>query len=235
MTFEVLFEDNHLLVVGKPSGMLAQSDVTGDASLVDLAKAYRKRNENKPGNVFIGLTHRLDRPTSGIIALAKTGKAAARLSAQFRTRSVEKRYLAVVELQTRFPAVGGEWDDQLVKDRQSNRVTVIASELTTGESARRALTRWRLLADRSGFRVVELHPLTGRSHQLRAQCAAHAMPIYGDRKYGSRCSFGGAIALHAYYLRLDHPIRREPLVVRCPLPESWLRFQLDPALVESCP
>lgn len=222
MSLEVLFEDNHLLVVSKPAGLLTQGDVTGDETLLDRAKAYRKYHEKKPGNVYVGLVHRLDRPVSGIVVLAKTSKAASRLAEQFRSGTTDKRYHAVVEIDpTRFPIHSqGIWENRLIKDDQANRVTV----LRRGSGGQVARTRWQVLDIRRGRGLLELSPLTGRSHQLRVHCAHHGMPIFGDKKYGSQATFNEAIALHASFLALDHPTTRIRLEFRAPPPPSWDHF-----------
>lgn len=225
----VLFEDNHLLIVRKPAGMLSQGDKTGDLSLVDWAQEHRRRQENKPGRAFVGLVHRLDRPVSGIVALAKTSKAAARITEQFRERSVLKRYLAVTEFWPRLD--GAEtpgfaewmtWTDCLEKDTSRNCSRVVVRP--TGASAdliRSAVTRLRLLERNQGFQLVLLEPITGKSHQLRVQLAHRETPIVGDCRYGSSIPLGAWIALHACSLRLRHPTTREELVFHDPPPASW--------------
>ncbi len=180
MKLDLLLEDNHCLAVNKPAGLLSQGDRSGVPSLVELAKAYLKEKYQKPGDVYLGLLHRLDRPTSGIILLAKTSKCAGRLSAQFRAGAVEKLYRAIVEGQP--PDPEGEWVDMLAKDSRSNRVEVVAEPSSQGKEARvgfRVLDRWRR------YTVLELHPRTGRSHQLRVQLANRGLPIVGDLKYGA--------------------------------------------------
>lgn len=214
--FEVRYLDNHLLVVVKPSGMLAQGDRTGDADLVTLAKAYLKERFDRPGDVFVGLVHRLDRPTSGVMVVARTSKAAGRLSDQFRRRAVEKRYLAVVDGNL---AESGERVDGLVKG-EGGSVRIVAPDHA---DAQRAALHWRTLAADSGRSLVEVELLTGRKHQIRAQLAAMGAPVLGDFRYGNETPFadGRGIALHAYCLTFDHPTRREPMTFSAPLPASW--------------
>lgn len=214
----VLFEDNHLLVVDKPAGLLAQADRTGDPSLVDVAKQYRIEHENKPGQAYIGLVHRLDRPVSGIVVLAKTSKAAARLSEQWRTRAVRKIYLAITDAGRKRsgPAPAGEtWQDTL--DRPE------ASGAKSSSAPRRhsATTKCRLLARAGRWLLLELEPITGRKHQLRQQCAQHGWIIVGDRRYGSSESFPSGIALHAAEIHFDHPTLHEPVVVTSLPPATW--------------
>jgi 23S rRNA pseudouridine1911/1915/1917 synthase len=218
MTVSILFEDNHCLVVDKPAGMLTQGDATGDASLVDWARGDLKRRYAKQGNVFVGLVHRLDRPVSGVVLLAKTSKAAARLSEQFRAGTVEKVYEAVVE--GRAADDQGEWTDRLVKDEAHN---VVRTTRTGGIEARLA---FRVLKRSARTTTLELRPITGRSHQLRVQLASRGLPIVGDRKYGAttalRAGDGGLrIALHARKLTFTHPTTRARLSVESPVPGDW--------------
>ena len=208
--------DNHLLVVAKPSGQLVQGDRTGDLDLVIEAKAYLKRRFDKPGNVFVGLVHRLDRPTSGVVCLARTSKAAARLGAQFRSRSVDKRYLAVVAGPL---APAGEAEDG-VRKAAGGGVEVVP---VGAGGAQRAALRWRTLARDAGRSLVEVELETGRKHQIRAQLAARGAPVLGDFRYGNRQPFAGGrgIALHAARLAIDHPTQGERLGFRAPVPTSW--------------
>jgi 23S rRNA pseudouridine1911/1915/1917 synthase len=220
--FAILHEDNHCLVVDKPAGLLVQGDATGDASLVDLVADDLKRRYHKPGNVFVGLVHRLDRVASGVVLLAKTSKGAARLSEQFREGSVEKIYLAMVE--GRLEADEGQWIDYLQKDEAHNVVSVVSPRTRGGLEA---ITRFRVLGPLpGGGALVELRPITGRSHQLRVQLASRGHPIWGDVKYGARtrvaCRLGGQrIALHAAELRFTHPTTREALSIRAAEPADW--------------
>ncbi len=221
MKLDVLLEDNHCLAVNKPAGLLSQGDETCEPSLVELAKAYLKATYHKPGNVYLGLLHRLDRPTSGVVLLAKTSKCASRLSAQFRAGAVEKLYRAIVE--GRPIEREGEWIDTLAKDCRTNRVEVVPAASSQSKEARvgfRVVDRWR------DYSVLELNPRTGRSHQLRVQLAARGLPIVGDRKYGARSRLRAAdggyrIALHARQLKFTHPTRREVISVDAPVPADW--------------
>jgi 23S rRNA pseudouridine1911/1915/1917 synthase len=221
MNLEVLFEDNHCLVVNKPAGLLSQGDASGDPSLVDLATLYLKTRYAKPGNVYVGLLHRLDRPTSGIILLAKTSKAAGRLSAQFRDGTISKVYWAIVEGNAREPE--GEWVDSLEKDTRQNRSGVVLEESQSSKEARvafRVLERW------DDFTKLELRPATGRSHQLRVQLAGRGLPIVGDGKYGAKGQLKALdghfrIALHARQLTFTHPTRPEAISVDAPVPADW--------------
>jgi 23S rRNA pseudouridine1911/1915/1917 synthase len=226
---EILHEDNHCLAVNKPAGLLAQGDATGDESLVSRARAYLKARYQKPGNVYIGLVHRLDRPTSGVVILAKTSKGAARLSEQFRVGSVEKTYWAVIEGEP--DPESGEWFDRLEKDRGANRVRVVdddddAEPEANDPAGREARMTYRRIGNVGRYTLMELTPKTGRGHQLRVQLASRGMPIVGDRKYGSRilvpASDGGSrILLHAREIRFIHPTSRESISVVAPLPRDW--------------
>lgn len=218
---EVLYEDNHCLVLNKPAGLLAQGDATGESTALDLARAYLKERYAKPGNVFVGLVQRLDRPVSGVFLLARTSKAAARLSEQFRQGSVEKTYWALAEGSC--PEEAGEWTDTLHKDAARNRVAVISPGTSGGQLASVA---FRVLARERGRTLFELRPLTGRSHQLRVQLATRGMPIVGDRKYGAKSTLLALdgrprVALHARRLTFIHPTRREAISVDAPVPADW--------------
>ena len=216
----ILFEDNHCLALDKPAGLLAQGDSTGDRSVVDLAGEDLKRRYAKPGNVYVGLIHRLDRPVSGVILLAKTSKAAARLSAQFHDHIVEKVYLAVVEGKPVEDA--GRWSDVLVKNSKTNTVTVS----TRDDGGVQAVVEYRVLETLGGLSLVELRPTTGRGHQLRVQLATRGLPILGDRKYGAtgtvKARDGGfRIALHALELSFNHPTQDQKVLVRSGRPADW--------------
>jgi 23S rRNA pseudouridine1911/1915/1917 synthase len=213
---EVLYEDNHCLAVVKPARMLTAGDETGDISLLDLAKEHLKEKYKKPGNVFVGLVHRLDRPVSGVVLFARTSKAAARLSEQFREGTVRKRYRAVVEGSVSLES--GAFEDWLLKNEQDNVTHSVPPETP---SARHSRLRFRRVATARNLSLLEIEPETGRSHQIRVQLAVRGHPIYGDRKYGSKHSLQGVIALHAAQLMFEHPTRHEPVTVRAPDPASW--------------
>lgn len=219
---EIVYEDNHLLAVNKPAGLLTQGDETGDPSLVDLVREDLRIRFQKPGNVYVGLLHRLDRPVSGIVLLARTSKAASRLSSQIRDGNVAKVYWAIVEGTPLEES--GEWTDALLKDEARNVVRVVPEGTRGGQEARLA---FRVLGRRGGDQAwVELRPTTGRSHQLRVQLATRGLPIVGDVKYGSRARLkaldGGArIALHARSLTFNHPTRGEAISLESPVPADW--------------
>lgn len=217
----VLFEDNHCLALDKPAGLLTQGDATGEPSLVDWARGYLKERYDKPGNVYVGLVHRLDRPTSGVVLLARTSKAAARLSEQFRKGTVEKVYWAVVE--GNCPTEAGEWTDTLSKDEERNFVEVVEAG---SDGAREARVAFRVLGRAGPTSTLELRPITGRSHQLRVQLAARGLPIVGDRKYGAKAELRASdgrhrVALHARGLTFTHPTLKEAISIAAPVPADW--------------
>jgi len=213
----ILYEDNHLLAVYKPAGVLAQGDETGDPTLVAAAKAWLKNKYGKPGNVFLGLVHRLDRPVAGVFLFAKTSKAASRLAAQFRQGRVEKVYRAVVEGRPDPPEQ--RLRGFLVKDEAKRR-----SRLTEAgrPGAREVMLDYRVLASEEGRSLVEVTPRTGRSHQIRVQLAGIGHPIVGDVKYGAKEPLpGGVIALYARALCVQHPTRDEAVEIACGPPPGW--------------
>ena len=222
-----IYLDNHLLVVEKPAGMLSQGDATGDADLVTLAKAYLKERFDKPGNVFCGLVHRLDRPAAGLVVLARTSKAAARLSDQFRRRTVGKRYLAVVEGQI---DGSGRCVDWLAKDRGTVR------RVKQGAAgAKRAELTWTARAVVGRRTLVEVDLLTGRPHQIRVQLRHLVGPIVGDLRYGAPEPMGDGrgLALLSASLEIDHPTRGERMRWVASPPAVWpgaLREPTDRAL-----
>ncbi|MBA3315779.1 MAG: RluA family pseudouridine synthase [Planctomycetota bacterium] len=213
---EVLYEDNHCLAVNKPARLLTMGDATGERTLLDMAKDYVKRTYAKPGAVFLGVVHRLDRPVSGVVLFARTSKAAARLSEQFRERTVEKVYRAIVEGAP--PERDAVLQDWLWKDPGRN-VTQVVREGTPGaQQAALAVKRLKTNGSRS---LVEVHPVTGRSHQIRVQLASRGWPILGDGKYGSTVRLDGSIALHASSLTFWHPTQGEEVTVKAQEPASW--------------
>ncbi|HDH97411.1 MAG TPA: RNA pseudouridine synthase, partial [Proteobacteria bacterium] len=192
----ILYEDNHLLVVSKPAGLPVQRDASGDESLIDLAKAYIKERYKKPGNVFATAVHRIDRPASGIVIIARTSKAASRLTREFREGRVERIYLAVVEGKPR--SRSHRLEGWILKDRRRNTSRMV-DEGTMG--AKYACLSYRLLGSFGGYSLLEVHLKTGRSHQARVQLADAGTPVAGDLRYGSQRGFGHLIGLHAAYVK----------------------------------
>ena len=211
----VFFEDNHLLILYKPAGLLIQRDHKDKVSLIDLAKAWVKERYAKPGRVYIGLVHRLDAPVAGVVALARTSKAAARLSAQFRDKQVEKEYAAVVNGRPSQPE-GRLVHALLRKGRYSHIVP-----LGTPGSQQAALS-YRLIEARGSRSLLAVALETGRRHQIRAQLASLNCPIVGDRAYGAPQSLAhGRIALMASRLTVTHPTQNIPVMCQCPFPQGW--------------
>ena len=226
---KVLFEDNHCLAVLKPAGLLTMGDRTGDLSVVDLAREYLRRKYDKPGNVFVGVVHRLDRPVSGVLLLARTSKAAARLSEQFRNHSVRKVYHCVVE--GRPPKPTGELVDWLVKDEATNLTHAVRRPEVRSpkpeDEGKLSRLNYRRLKSVGSMSLLEIELLTGRSHQIRVQLSSRGWPICGDAKYGSKTKLDGWLALHAAALTFEHPTQHEPINVTAPHPTEWRRFRCD--------
>ncbi|UCE02662.1 MAG: RluA family pseudouridine synthase [Candidatus Latescibacterota bacterium] len=216
MPLDVLYEDNHLLGVCKPAGLLVQGDRTGDPTLVDAVSDYLRQRWAKPGRVYVGVVHRLDRPASGVLLLARTSKAAARLSEHFRRGLVHKRYVALVERAPQPPR--GTLEHHLVKDPATNRTRVTHPG---APGARFARLHYRTIETRAAGALVEVELETGRSHQIRVQLADVGAVIVGDVRYGSKRQLGPMIALHATRLEVAHPTRDERVRLEAPLPASW--------------
>ena len=211
----VLHADNHLLVVNKPAGIPTGPDESGDPSLLDLGKDWIRATAAKPGAVFLGVVHRLDRPVSGVVVFSRTSKGAERLAAQLRARAISKRYLGIVEGEPRDNT--GELRQWLIKDERRNVVQVVPESRA---DAREALTRWRVLTGRGGRTLLALEPSTGRSHQLRVAVSSLGCPLLGDLKYGARAALPDrSIALHAQRLELEHPTLRTLLAFEAEPPD----------------
>jgi 23S rRNA pseudouridine1911/1915/1917 synthase len=212
----ILYEDNHCLAVAKPAGIVSTHFQGKEETLDRAVKEYLRHKYKKPGNVFLGVVHRLDKPVSGVLLFARTSKAAARLAEQFREGTVEKVYWAMVEGEVGRTA--GSLEDWLRKDKERGRVEILEPR---SRGARLALLHYQLRAVHGGLSWLELRPQTGRTHQLRVQLAHHGHPIYGDAKYGSVHTFGRAIALHARALTFLHPVRYEPVTLTADVPRPW--------------
>ena len=217
----ILHEDNHCIVVDKPAGLLVQPDRTGDATVLDWVADDLRRRFAKPGQVFLAAAHRLDRPVSGALLLARTSKAASRLAEQFRTGRVEKTYWAWVEHAPAEPEATLE--HFLVKDPATHSVRTAAAHEA---GARLARLHYTTRSSGAQGALLEVRLETGRSHQIRVQLAAAGAPVTGDLRYGARRGLGAWIALHSRRLAFDHPTRAERIVVEAPLPETWREWGL---------
>jgi 23S rRNA pseudouridine1911/1915/1917 synthase len=223
----VLYEDNHLLAINKPAGLPTQGAAAGKPSVVTQAKEYLKRKHRKPGNVYLGVVSRLDSPVSGVVILARTSKAAARLNEQFRGRRVGKIYWAIAEGGVEPPS--GQLVDLLAKDDKNKRMAVVRQATNRGGTgqtkSQEAMLSYRRLGLAAGDSLLEIALETGRKHQIRLQLAARGHPIVGDRKYGSKRAFPRGIALHCWRLVFEHPVTKNPVELIAPPPKSW-RFLL---------
>ena len=222
---QILHEDNHLLVVNKPAGLPTMGTPDGRPTLLTVAKEYVKTRYQKPGNVYLGVMSRLDAPVTGVVLLARTSKAAARLTEQFRNHSVEKTYWAVIEGVLDLESSEGNLVDWLAHDDRHRRMHIVGPTLPGAKQARLSYRRLRLIDKKETWLEVQLE--TGRKHQIRLQLAHHGHPIVGDRKYGSRTPFAAGIALHARRLMISHPTTDERLSFEATPPESWRRFGID--------
>ena len=226
----ILFEDNHCLAVAKPAGLLTQGVPSGIPTLEALVKAYLKERYHKPGNVYLGIPHRLDRPVSGVVVFARQTRSAQRLAEQFQRRQVTKIYWAAVEGEVR--PEEGTWQDWLRKLPDEAR-TEPAEAGAAGAKA--AVLTYRRLRPCDGGTLLEVRPETGRMHQIRVQAARRGWPVRGDPLYGAKLPFGPpaelprdrAIALHARSLTFLHPIRYEPVTVVAPLPAAWREIGVE--------
>jgi 23S rRNA pseudouridine1911/1915/1917 synthase len=225
---DILLEDGPLIAVNKPAGLLTQGVPHAQPSLEGRVKAYLKQKLAKPGNVYLGVPHRLDRPVSGIVIFAKNSKAAARLAEQFRERSIRKVYLAITE--TVPVPTEGTLVDWLLKDAEAAHVNVV-SEGTDG--ARHAVLDYEVIAVKDGRALIQIELHTGRMHQIRVQFASRGWPIIDDCQYGAKLSSEqvtnydpqkSPIALHAWRLILKHPVRYDVIRIEAPLPSTWSRF-----------
>lgn len=213
---DILYEDNHLIVVNKPFGMPSQGDATGDDHVFDWVKRYIKVTYNKPGNVYAALLHRLDRPTGGVLALAKTSKAATRVSKDFQQRKVKKVYFAITE---KAPEQSeGTLVHYLKKLPDKNIMRAYRKEVHGSKIAK--LT-YKTIRQKNGKALIEIHPETGRRHQIRVQLASMGCTIQGDVKYGkTQFNPDKSICLLAKKLILNHPIKKEPLIIEAPWPKA---------------
>ena len=221
---EVIYEDNHIIAVNKTCREIVQGDKTGDTPLSDMLKAWLKEKYCKPGNVFVGVTHRLDRPVSGVVLFAKTSKALARLNEMFRTSEVKKTYWAVVKNAPKEPE--GELVHYLARNEKQNKSFAYDKEVP---NSKKAILNYRLIGHSENYYLLEVDLKTGRHHQIRCQLAKMGCPIKGDLKYGApRSNPDGSICLHARKVRFIHPVSKELIELEAPLPEGnlWKGFEL---------
>lgn len=213
---QIVFEDNHLLIINKKTGQLVQGDKTGDASLLDLIKDFIKKRDSKPGNVFLGLVHRIDRPTSGLVIYAKTSKALTRLTQMVKNREIKKTYWAVVAKEM-IPQ-SQRLVHYLQKNEKTNKATVF---IKPTENAKESILNYHIIKTLDNFQLLEIDLETGRHHQIRAQLSKIGVPIKGDLKYGAaRSNPDGGIHLHARKLAFTHPVTKEDLEVVAPVPQN---------------
>lgn len=215
----IIYEDNHLIVVDKPSGLLSQEDRTGNPDLLTLCKDYIKREYQKPGNVFLGLLHRLDKPVSGVMMFAKTSKAASRISEQIRTRKTGKTYLAVVRGN---PPKNSVLQHHLLKDKKTNRVKAVKPNTKNAKSSQLI---FQTLQQKNNLALLKIKLITGRPHQIRVQLSEENYPVWGDSKYGEPEK--GTIALHSYELIIEHPTLKKEIIFSAPPPfhAPWNNFE----------
>ena len=221
----ILFEDNHVVVAVKPPNLLTQGDDTGDANLLDQIKEYVKEKYNKPGEAYIGLVHRMDRPVGGLLCFARTSKAASRLSEQVRVHELNRQYICIVEgdAPDQFTYV-----DYLAKDVEKNMVTVVPAYRKIETGAKEAILHGRTIARRDGLSLVAIQLETGRAHQIRVQMQHAGFPLWGDNRYGNG-KRGQQIALWGFRLSFAHPITKEQLLFIAHTPEEkpWLFFERE--------
>ncbi|MDR1743267.1 MAG: RluA family pseudouridine synthase [Dysgonamonadaceae bacterium] len=219
----VLYEDNHIIIVNKAPSEIVQGDKTGDKPLSETVKEYLKAKYNKPGNVFCGVTHRLDRPTSGVVVFAKTSKALARLNDMFRNGEIDKTYWAIVK--KRPEKESDTLTHYLIKNEKTNKSTAYDKEKS---NAKKAVLQYNLIAASDNYNLLEVKLETGRHHQIRSQLAKIGSPIKGDLKYGAeRSNPDGSISLHARNISFVHPVSKEQIEITAPVPEDnlWKAFE----------
>lgn len=220
----VVYEDNHLIGINKPAGIIVQEDDTGDKPLDDMVKDYLTKKYNKPNGAFLGVTHRLDRPVSGLVLFAKTSKALDRVNVLFKERKIQKVYWAVVR--NRPPQPEGVLQHWLFRDRSKNITRAYRKQV---EGSRQAELAYSVIGHLDGYYLLEVRPVTGRTHQIRVQLSSMGCPIVGDNKYGyPRGSSKGSICLHARSLVFIHPVKKEKIRIEAGLPKDgfWDKFEI---------
>ena len=218
----VIYEDNHIILVNKASSEIVQGDKTGDTPLSETVKQYIKEKYHKPGNVFLGVTHRLDRPVSGLVLFARTSKALSRLNEMFKTKEIKKTYWAIVKNQP--PAPAGELVHWLVRNEKQNKSYAYDREVN---DSKKAILDYKVIGRSERYYLLEINLQTGRHHQIRCQLAKMGCPIKGDLKYGAqRSNPDGSICLHARRIEFVHPVSKEKMSFEAPVPDSalWKSF-----------
>jgi 23S rRNA pseudouridine1911/1915/1917 synthase len=223
MAVDILYEDNHLIVVNKKPSEIVQGDKTGDAPMSDVIKQFIKKRDSKPGDVFLGVTHRIDRPTSGVVIFAKTSKALARLNQMFQDKAIQKTYWAIVKNEP------SKTEDTLTHFLKKNEVKNKSFvELDEKRGGKKSILNYKIIAKSDNYFMLEIDPKTGRHHQIRAQLSAIKCPIKGDLKYGfDRSNPDGSIHLHARKVSFVHPVSKAPIEVTAPVPPEnlWQAFE----------
>lgn len=222
----VIYEDNHIIVVNKASSEIVQGDKTGDTPLSETVKQYIKEKYHKPGNVFLGVTHRLDRPVSGLVLFARTSKALSRLNEMFKTKDIRKTYWAIVKNQP--PAPAGELVHWLVRNEKQNKSYAYDREV---KDSKKAILDYKIIGKSDRYYLLEVNLHTGRHHQIRCQLAKMGCPIKGDLKYGAqRSNPDGSICLHARRIEFVHPVSKELMSFEAPVPDTalWKSFKPYP-------
>ena len=215
---EVIYEDNHIVIVNKTAGEIVQGDKTGDRPLVETLKDYIKKEYCKPGNVFLGVVHRLDRPVSGLVIFAKTSKALARLNEMFRIGEVHKTYWAITKNCPQ--QLEGELTNWLVRNEKQNKSYAYDKEVP---NSKKAILRYKVIGRSDNYALIEVHLMTGRHHQIRCQLAKMGCPIKGDLKYGAqRSNPDGSISLQAHKVEFIHPVSKKEIIVEALIPEENL-------------
>ncbi|MCY0969800.1 RluA family pseudouridine synthase [Chryseobacterium wangxinyae] len=216
MKEQILYEDNHLLVINKKVGQLVQGDKTGDEPLLDSIKNFIKVRDNKPGNVFLGLVHRIDRPTSGLVIYAKTSKALSRLTQMVKNREIKKTYWAVVAKEM---ISQSQRLVHYLKKNEKNNKAIVFTKVT--DDAKESILTYNIIKTLDNYLLLEIDLETGRHHQIRAQLSKIGVPIKGDLKYGSpRSNPDGGINLHARKLEFIHPVTKEDITITAPVPQN---------------
>ncbi len=214
-SLQIVYEDNHLMVINKKAGQLVQGDKTGDESLLDSIKKFIKIRDSKPGNVYLGLVHRIDRPTSGLVMYAKTSKALSRLTQMVKNREIQKTYWAIVPKET-IPQ--SQKLTHFLRKNEKNNKAIVFPKATEG--AKEAVLSYEIIQTLENYQLLEVNLETGRHHQIRAQLSKIGVPVKGDLKYGApRSNPDGSISLHARKLNFIHPVTKDPVEITAPVPQ----------------